>query len=65
MVKCWLKVPNDRPVASEAIRLITSQMEPRTPDNSMNRWDEPPPDRTRSYLGEQPDWIKGGIGTPI
>ena len=63
MVKCWSEVPDDRPVASEAVRLITLQMEPRTPDNSMNGWDEPLPDHSRSYLGEQPDWIKESIGT--
>ena len=65
MVKCWSEVPDDRPAASEAVRLITLQMEPRTPDNSMNGWDEPLPDHSRSYLGEQPDWIKESIGTSM
>ena len=64
-MKCWSKVPNERPAASETVRLITLQKEPRTLDNNMNGWDEALLDHSRSYLGEQPDWIKESIGTSI
>ena len=55
MVKCWSKVPDDRPTASEVIQLITLRLEPRTPDNSMNGRDESLLNRPRprSYMGEQ------------